>query len=103
MKLAVIATLAFWMTLAVQANAAEECDKLVAAKLNSEAEEGLQRLDISPNVTETDQGLIEELKQRFQAASDLHTAALDRHNDEDLKTACDAYRSIYDEAKAIAE
>lgn len=103
MKLAVPAVLALWTVLAAQAALAEECDKLVAARLNGEAQEELQRLDVSPNVTETDQGHIEELKQRFQAASDLHTAALDRHNDEDLKTACDAYRSIYDEAKAIAE
>ena len=102
MKLALPAVLAFWMMLAAEA-AAEECDKLVAARLNGEAQEELQRLDFSPNVTETDQGLIDELKQRFEDASALHTAAIDRHDKADLRKACDAYRGIYDEAKAIAE
>lgn len=103
MKPAVPAVLALWMIFATQAAVAEECDKLVAAKLNGEAQEELQRLEVSPNVTDSDQGPIEELQRRFQEASDLHTTAIDRHNDDDLKTACDAYRSIYDEAKAIAE
>ncbi len=103
MKPAVTAALAFWMILAAQAALAEECDKLVAARLNGEAQEELQRLDVSPHVGDSDQALIEDLKQRFEDASALHTTALDQHNNDDLKTACDAYRSIYGEAKAIAE
>ncbi len=51
MKPAVTAVLAFWMILATHAALAEECDKFVAAKLNSEAQDELQRLDVSPHVS----------------------------------------------------
>lgn len=103
MKPAVTAVLALWITLAAGAALAEECDKLVAAQLNGEAQEELQRLDVSPGLTESDRGAVEGLKQRFEKAGTLHTAAIDRDDKEDLKEACDAYRRIYDEAKAIAE
>ena len=103
MRLVVIVTLAFWTVLATPAAAAEDCDKLVAAQLNGEAQEAIQRVEVALDFNPDDQGVIDGLKQRFQDASDLHTAAIDRHNDDDLKAACMAYRDIYDEAKALAQ
>jgi hypothetical protein len=35
--------------------------------------------------------------------SDIHTQALDDKNEEELKKACDSYRSILDEAKEISK
>lgn len=102
MKLAATAALALWALSAAQA-AAEDCDKLVAAELNGEAQEAIQRIEVSLDFSPDDQGVIDDLKQRFKEASDLHTAAIDRNNDDDLKAACKAYQDIYDEAKALAQ
>jgi len=103
MKRALIVVLTFWMSLATNAALAAECDDVTAAKLNSQTKNELQRLDLSPQVDSSEQGQIEDLKRRFAEASDLHTLAIDRKNDDDLKDACEAYRSIYDEAKEIGE
>lgn len=103
MKLAGTVVLAFCMILTTEAALAEECDKLTAAKLNGETQDELQRLDVSPHVSAAEQGLVEGLKQRFAEASELHTRAIDQNNNDDLKIACESYRSIYDEAKEVAE
>jgi len=103
MKHALIVVLTLWVGLATNAALAEECDDVTAAKLNSQTKDELQRLDLSPQVDSSEHGQIEELKRRFAEASDLHTLAIDRKNDDDLKKACEAYRSIYDEAKEIGE
>ena len=103
MKLAVTAVLAICITLTTEAVLAEECDKLTAAKLNGETGELLQRLDLLPDITAADLDLVEGLKQRFAETSELHTRAIDQNNKDDLNVACESYRVIYDEAKAMAE
>lgn len=103
MKVALIVSLTFWVSLAANAALAEECDKLTAARLNSDTEEELERLDVAADDSPAAHDQIEALKQRFAETSDLHNRAIDRSNKEDLQEACDSYRSIFDEAKEMAE
>ncbi len=103
MKPVLIAVLTLSISFATNPSLAERCDKLTAAKLNSDTQEELERLDIAADDGPEAHGQIEALKERFADASDLHTRAIDRSSKDDLQVACDSYRSIFDEAKRMAE
>jgi len=103
MKSALVVSLTFCASLAAGPALAEPCDKLTAAELNGVTQEELERLDVAIDDNAEAHALVEALKERFAEASDLHTQAIDQSDPEDLQVACDAYRSIFDEAKALAE
>ena len=103
MKPVLVLVLTFFVSLAAHPALAEKCDKLTAAKLNSDTQEELERLDVAADDSAEAHAQIEALKQRFAETSDLHTLAIDQSNKEDLQVACDSYRSIFDEAKQMAE
>ena len=103
MKPVLIAFLTLSIGFATNAALAEACDKLTAARLNGDTQEELERLDVAADDSAEAHAQIEALKQRFAETSDLHTLAIDQSNKEDLQVACDSYRSIFDEAKQMAE
>ena len=103
MKSALVVVLAFCAGLAAKPALAEACDKLTAARLNGDTQEELERLDVAADDSAEAHAQIVAMKERFAEASALHTQAIDRSNKDDLQAACDAYRSLFDEAKQMAE
>ena len=103
MKSAFVVALVFCASLAAEPAFAEDCDKLTAAKLNGETQEELERLDVAADDSAEAHTEIAAMKERFAAASALHTQAIDRGDKDDLQAACDAYRSLFDEAKQMTE